>query len=112
MPKRRDLLVLATLSALSACALVEKFSFEDAHHDLVALVTDDVNTSITDSSEIENSEENPNRTLMPGNDEPANWLIKNSCELHSVNVDSEGTRTWQLRCPDSRWVTRVDTNLQ
>ena len=35
MPKRRDLLALATLSELSACALVEKFSFEDAHHDLV-----------------------------------------------------------------------------
>ena len=37
MPKRRDLLALATLSELSACALVEKFSFEDAHHDLVVL---------------------------------------------------------------------------
>ena len=35
MPKRRDLLALATLSELSACALVEKFSFEDAHHDFV-----------------------------------------------------------------------------
>ena len=37
MPKRRGLLALATLFELSACALVEKFSFEDAHHDLVVL---------------------------------------------------------------------------
>ena len=37
MPKKRDLLALATLSELSACALVEKFSFEDAHHDLVVV---------------------------------------------------------------------------
>ena len=37
MAKRGDLWALATLSELSACALVEKFSFEDAHNDLVVL---------------------------------------------------------------------------
>ena len=113
MLKRRALLVLATFSALSACATVEKFSFENTYHDFVALVTDGLKTSVTDSPEEPgNSEENPKTAVMPGDDEPASWLIKNGCKLNSVTVDSEGTRTWKLRCPDSRWVTLVDTNLK
>ena len=113
MLKRGALLGLATLSALSACATVEKFSFENTYHDLVALVTDGLKTSVTESPEESgNSEENPKTAVMPGDDEPASWLIKNGCKLNSVTVDSEGTRTWKLRCPDSRWVTLVDTNLK
>ena len=113
MLKRGALLALATLSALSACATVEKFSFENTYHDLVALVTDGLKTSVTESPEESgNSEENPKTAVVPGDDEPASWLIKNGCKLNSVTVDSEGTRTWKLRRPDSRWVTLVDTNLK
>ena len=113
MLQRRALLVLATLSGLSACTTVEKFSFENTYHDFIALVTDGLKTSVTDSPEEPgNSEENPKTAVVPGDDEPASWLIKNGCKLNSVNVDSEGTRTWKLRCPDSRWVTLVDTNLK
>ena len=113
MLKKRVLLVLATLSALSACGTVEKFSFENTYHDLVGLVTDGLKTSVTDSPEAsENSKENPNKAVVPGDDEPASWLIKNGCKLSSVTVDTEGTRTWKLRCPDGRWVTLVDTNLK
>ena len=113
MLKKRALLILATLSALSACATVEKFSFENTYHDLVALVTNGLGTSVPDSpEESENSEENPKTEVVPGDDEPASWLIKNGCKLNSVTVDTEGTRTWKLRCPDGRWVTLVDTNLK
>ena len=113
MPKRRHLLVLATLCALSACATVEKFSFENTYHDLVALVTDGLKTSVPEhSEESENLEENPKTAVVPKDDEPASWLIKNGCKLNSVTVDSDGSRTWKLRCPNSRWVTLVDTNLQ
>ena len=51
MLKRGALLVLATLSALSACTTVEKFLFENTYHDFVPLVTDGVKTSVTDSPE-------------------------------------------------------------
>ena len=113
MLERRALAVLVMIPTLSACAATEEFSFENIYDEVVALLSDDSDSSVTDGSdESENSEENPTRTVMPGDDEPANWLIKNSCKLNSVNVDSGGTRTWKLRCPDSRWVTLVDTNLQ
>ena len=113
MPKRRALLILATLSALSACTTVEKFSFENTYQDFVALVTDGLKSSVTDSpEESENSEENPKTAVVVGDDEPASWLIKNGCKLNSVTVDSEGARTWKLRCPDSRWVILVDTSLK
>lgn len=90
-----------------------KFSFENAYHDLVALVTDGLKTSVPEhSEESENLEENPKTAVVPKDDEPASWLIKNGCKLNSVTVDSDGSRTWKLRCPNSRWVTLVDTNLQ
>ena len=113
MLKRRAFLVVATLPALSACAAVEKIPFENTYHDLVALVTDGLKISVPDSSEESgNLHENPKTAVVPRDDEPASWLIKNGCKLNSVTVDSEGTRTWKLRCPGSRWVTLVDTSLQ
>ena len=113
MLERRAVVVIATLSTLSACATTEEFSFKNMYDDFVALVTDDSGGSITDGSEeSENIEERPKPEVLPGNDEPVSWLIKNGCTLDSVTVDAEGTRTWKLRCPNSRWVTLVDTSLQ
>ena len=72
MLQRRALLVLATLSALSACTTVEKFSFENTYHDFIALVTDGLKTSVTNSPEESgNLEENPKTAVVPGDDEPA-----------------------------------------
>ena len=108
MLEGRDVAVLAIVSTLSACATIEDFSFESIYDDFAALVTDDSDHSTTDGSDdSENLEENP----APGDDEPASWLIKNGCTLDSVTVDAKGTRTWKMRCPNSRWITLIDTNL-
>ena len=104
--------VLAIISTLSACATTEEFSFANVYDDVVALLTDDSDGSATGgSNESENLEENPAPEVVPGDDEPATWLIENGCSLDSVNVDAEGTRTWKMRCPNSRWVTLIDTSL-
>ena len=109
---RRVLTVFAIISTLSACATTEKFSFEKIYDDVVALLTDDSDGSVTDGSdESVNLEESPAPEVVPGDDEPARWLIKNGCSLDSVTVDAEGTRTWKMRCPNSRWVTLIDTSL-
>ena len=109
---RRVLTVFAIISTLSACATTEKFSFEKIYDDVVALLTDDSDGSVTDGSdEPVNLEESPAPEVVPGDDEPARWLIKNGCSLDSVTVDAEGTRTWKMRCPNSRWVTLIDTSL-
>ena len=121
--------ILVSLSVLSMTASAEPYLmlkdfdyYDDADYEYVDMrgvirrpdlgIVIPVTVQYDGSDESENSEENPTRTVMPGDDEPANWLIKNSCKLNFVNVDSGGTRTWKLRCPDSRWVTLVDTNLQ
>ena len=109
---RRVLTVFAIISTLSACATTEKFSFEKIYDDVVALLTDDSDGSVTDGSdESVNLEESPAPEVVPGDDEPARWLIKNGCSLDAVTVDAEGTRTWKMRCPDSRWVTLIDASL-
>ena len=112
MLERRVLTVFAIISALSACATTEKFSFENIYDDVVALLTDDSDSLVTDGSdESINLEESPVPEVVPGDDEPARWLIKNGCSLDAVTVDAEGTRTWKMRCPNSRWVTLIDTSL-
>ena len=109
---KRVLPVFAIISALSACATTEKFSFENIYDDVVALLTDDSDGSLTDGSdESVNLEEGLAQEVVPGDDEPARWLIKNGCSLDSVTVDAEGTRTWKMRCPNSRWVTLMDNSL-
>ena len=109
----RALVVFTALSTLSACAAVEEFSFQDIYDDFVALVIEDSETSVTDSSdESANLEEDHKPEIAPEDNEPASWLIKNGCKLNSVAVDAGGTRTWKLRCPNSRWVTLVDSSLQ
>ena len=110
--ERRVLTVLAIISALSGCATTEKFSFENIYDDVVALLTDDSDGSVTDGSdESANLEEGPAPEVAPGENEPARWLIKNGCSLDAVTVDAEGTRTWKMRCPNSRWVTLTDNSL-
>ena len=110
--ERRAVAVLAMISALSACTMTEGFSFENVYDDVVALLTDDSDGSATDGSdESENLEEDPAPEVVPGDDEPATWLIENGCSLDSVTVDAKGTRTWKMRCPNSRWVTLIDTSL-
>ena len=110
MLERRVLTVLAIISTLSACATTEEFSFENIYDDVVALLTDDSDVSVTrGSDESVNLEEDPAPEVIPGDDEPARWLIKKGCSLDSVTVDVEGTRTWKMRCPNSRWVTLTDT---
>ena len=112
MLERRALTVLVMISTLSACATTEEFSLEKIYDDVVALITDDSDSSVTDSSdESVNLEEDPAPEVVPGDDEPARWLIKNGCSLDSVTVDAEGTRSWKMRCPNSRWVTLIDTSL-
>ena len=112
MLERRALAVLAMISALSACTMTDGFSFENVYDDVVALLTDDSDGSATGGSdESENLEEDPAPEVVPGDDEPATWLIENGCSLDSVTVDAEGTRTWKMRCPNSRWVTLIDTSL-
>ena len=112
MLERRVLTVLAIISTLSACATTEEFSFENIYDDVVALLTDDSDVSVTrGSDESVNLEEDPAPEVIPGDDEPARWLIKKGCSLDSVTVDVEGTRTWKMRCPDSRWVTLIETSL-
>lgn len=112
MLERRAVAVLAMISALSACTMTGEFSFENVYDDVVALLTDDSDGSATDGSdESENLEEDPAPEVVPGDDEPATWLIENGCSLDSVTVDAEGTRTWKMRCPNSRWVTLIDTSL-
>ena len=109
--ERRAVAVLAMISALSACTMTEGFSFENVYDDVVALLTDDSDGSATDGSdESENLEEDPAPEVVPGDDEPATWLIENGCSLDSVTVDAEGTRTWKMRCPNSRWITLIDTS--
>ena len=110
--ERRVLTVFAIISMLSACATTEKLSFENIYDDVVALLTDDSDGSVTDGSEESaNLEEDPAPEVVPGDDEPARWLIKNGCSLDAVTVDAEGTRTWKMRCPNSKWVTLIDTGL-
>jgi hypothetical protein len=112
MLERRALAVLAMISTLSACAATEEFSFENIYDEVVALLSDDSDTSVTDgSNESVNKEEDSAPDVVPGDDEPARWLIKNGCSLESVTVDAEGKRTWKMRCPNSRWVTLTDNSL-
>ena len=112
MLERRVLTIFAIISALSACATTEKFSFENIYDDVVALLTDDSDGSVTEGlDESVNLEEGPAREVAPGDDEPARWLIKNGCSVDSVTVDTGGKRTWKMRCPNSRWVTLIDTGL-
>ena len=112
MLERRALAVLAMISSLSACATTEEFSFENVYDEVVAFLSNDSDGSVTDGSDdSENLEENPVPEVVPGDDEPATWLIENGCSLDSVTVDAEGTRTWNMRCPNSRWVTLIDTSL-
>ena len=112
MLERRALAVLAMISTLSACATTEEFSFENIYDEVVALLSDDSDSSIIDGSdESVNLEEDSAPGVVPGDDEPARWLIKNGCSLDSVTVDAEGTRTWKMRCPNSRWVTLTDKSL-
>ncbi len=111
MLERRSLAVLAMISSLSACTMTEGFSFENVYDDVVALLTDDSDGSVTyGSDESETLEEDPALEVVPGDDEPATWLIENGCSLDSVTVDAEGTRTWKMRCPNSRWITLIDTS--
>ena len=112
MLERKALAVLAVISTLSACTSTKEFSFENIYDDVVALLTDDSDGLVTDGSdESGNLEVDPAPELVPGDEEPARWLIKNGCSLDSVIVDAEGIRTWELRCPNSRWVTLIDTSL-
>ena len=120
MLERRALLVLAVISALSACATNKEFSFENIYEDVVSLLTSDSDgpvTEVSDGSVTDGSgepgsfKEDPAPAIMPGDDEPARWLIKNGCSLDSVTVDAGGTRTWKMRCPNGRWVTMIDTSL-
>ena len=109
---KRGLAVLAIASALSACATTEEFSFENLYDDFVSLVTDDSDASIANASEESgNLEGNPEPAVLPGDDEPASWLIKNGCSLDAVTVDAAGTRTWEMRCPNSRWIKLIDSSL-
>ena len=108
----RALAVLVMISALSACAATKEFSFENIYDEVVALLSDDSDSSVTDGSEESvNLEEDSAPGVVPGDDEPVRWLIKNGCSLDSVTVDAEGTRTWKMRCPNSRWVTLTDNSL-
>ena len=112
MLKRRVLAIFAIISTLSACATTEGFSFENIYDDVVALLIDNSDVSVTDGSDDSvNLKEDPAPEVVPGDDEPARWLIKNGCSLDSVTVDAEGTRTWRMRCPNSRWVTLMDNSL-
>ena len=112
MLERRALVVLMMISALSACAATEEFSFENIYDEVVTLLSDDSNSSVTDgSNESVNLEEDSAPGVVLGDDEPARWLIKNGCSLESVTVEAEGTRTWKMRCPDSRWVTLTENSL-
>jgi len=121
MLERRALAVLVMISTLSACATTKEFSFENIYDDVVSLLTADSNGPVTEGSdgsvtdvsdESGNLKEDPVPAMVPGDDEPARWLIKNGCSLDSVTVDAEGTRTWKMRCPNSRWVTLIDNSLQ
>ena len=112
MLEKRALAVLVMISTLSACATTEEFSFENIYDEVVALLSDDSDSSVTDGSdESVNLEEDSALGVVPGDDEPARWLIKSGCSLDSVTVDAEGTRTWKMRCPNSRWVTLTDNSL-
>ena len=112
MLERRAVAVLAMISMLSACATTEEFSFENIYDEVVALLSDDSGSSVTEGSdESVNLEEDSAPGIVPGDDEPARWLIKNGCSLDSVTVDAGGTRTWKMRCPNSRWVTLTDNSL-
>ena len=111
MLERRALAVLVMISALSACAATEEFSFENIYDEVVALLSDDSDSSVTDGSdESVNLEEDSAPGVVPGDDEPARWLIKSGCSLDSVTVNAEGARTWKMRCPNSRWVTLTDNS--
>ena len=120
MLERRALAVVVMISTLSACATTKEFSFENIYNDVVSLLTADPDGSVTEGSdgsvtdgsdESGNLKEDPALAIVPGDDEPARWLIKNGCSLDSVNLDAGGTRTWKMRCPNSRWVTLTDTSL-
>ena len=113
MLERRALAVLVMISTLSACATTKEFSFENIYDEVVSLLTADPDSSVTDGSdESGNLKEDPAPAIVPRDDEPARWLMKNGCSLDSVTVDAEGTRTWKMRCPNSRWVTLIDNSLQ
>ena len=51
MLERRSLAVLAMISSLSACTMTEGFSFENVYDDVVALLTDDSDGSVTYGSD-------------------------------------------------------------
>jgi hypothetical protein len=109
---KRGLTALAIASALSACATTEEFSFENLYDNFLSLVTDDSDASMADASEeSENLEGNPQPAVLPGDDEPASWLIKNGCALDAVTVDAAGTRSWEMRCPNSRWIKLIESGL-
>ena len=112
MLEGRALAVLVIMSTLSSCATTEEFSFENIYDEVVAILSDDSGSSVTEGSdESVNLEEDSAPGIVPGDDEPARWLIKNGCSLDSVTVDAGGTRTWKMRCPNSRWVTLTDNSL-
>ena len=112
MLERRALAVLVMISTLSACATTQEFSFENIYDEVLALLSDDSDSSVTDGSdESVNLEEDSAPGVVPGDDEFARWLIKNGRSLDFSTVDAEGTRTWKMRCPNSRWVTLTDNSL-
>ena len=113
MLERRAVAVLVMISTLSACATTEEFSFENIYDEVVALLSDDPSSSVTKGSdESVNLEEDSAPGMVPGDDELARWLIKVGCSLDSVSVDAASTRTWKMRCPNSRWVTLTDNSRQ
>ena len=72
MLERRALAVLAMISTLSACAATEEFSFENIYDEVVALLSDDSGSSVTDGSgESVNLEADSAPGVVPGDDEPA-----------------------------------------
>ena len=51
MLERRVLVVLALISALSACATNKEFSFENIYDDVVSLLTADSDGTVTEGSD-------------------------------------------------------------
>ena len=51
MLERRALAVLVMISTLSACATTQEFSFENIYDEVVALLSDDSDSSVTDRSD-------------------------------------------------------------
>ena len=103
MLEGRALAVLVIMSTLSSCATTEEFSFENIYDEVVALLSDDSGSSVTDGSdESVNLEADSAPGVVPGDDEPARWMIKYGCSLDFFTAHAEGTRTWKMRCTNSR----------